>query len=184
MLDMAGRKSPMTVIEKVRRGKRILVIDIRYRQADGTTARLRRDSKAPTKTAAREEEKRTLDRIARTGSPYEPIAEPETTPAPTVPIFGEVVEKYRASFMLTDLKVTTRRGYDSILDGVLIPRFGALPITAVDGEAACQLDLDLSKPQKPAPKHTKGGRRKAKLTRGRRNNVQIVLRSVLRFANT
>lgn len=49
---------------------------------------------------------------------------------------------YRATFMVTDLKVTTRRGYDSVLD------------------------LDLSK---------RG------LSRSTRNNVQIVLRSVLRF---
>jgi hypothetical protein len=73
----------MAVIEKVRRGKRVLVIDFRYRQADGTLTRYRRDTKAPTKAAAREEEKRLLERIARTGSPYESAAEPEPPPAPS-----------------------------------------------------------------------------------------------------
>lgn len=87
----------MAVIEKIRRGKRVLVIDIRYRKADGTPDRFRRDSKAPTKTAAREEEKRILERIARTGSPFEPKAEPEIVEeAPSVLTFADVVEKYTA----------------------------------------------------------------------------------------
>ncbi len=164
----------MAISEKIRRGKRLWVIDIRYRNPDGTPARFRRYSKAATKTAAREEEKRILDRIARTGSPYEPPAAPEAPPdAPPVPTFGDVVDRYRASFMLTDLKVTTRRGYASILDTVLLPHFKHLPITTVDGEAAAQLDLMLA---------TQGGERKRELTRKTRNNVQIVLRSVLRFA--
>ena len=164
----------MAVAEKVRRGKRVLVIDIRYRAPDGAPARYRRDSKAPTKTAAREEEKRILECIARTGSPYEASAALEAAPeAPSAPTFGDVVERYRATFMLTDLKVTTRRGYDSILDGVLLPRFKNLPVTAVDGEEAGRLDLALA---------TEGGERRKKLTRKTRNNVQIVLRSVLRFA--
>lgn len=164
----------MALVEKLRRGKRVLVIDIRYRAPDGAPSRYRRDSKAPTKTAAREEEKRILECIARTGSPYEAPAAFEAAPeAPSAPTFGDVVERYRATFMLTDLKVTTRRGYDSILDGVLVPRFKSLPISAVDGEEAGRLDLALA---------TEGGERRKKLTRKTRNNVQIVLRSVLRFA--
>src|SRR5262245_18519825 len=51
-----GRGSLMAVAEKIRRGKRVLTIDVRYRRPDGTLARYRRDSKAPTKAAAREEE--------------------------------------------------------------------------------------------------------------------------------
>jgi integrase len=131
-------------------------------------------SDAATKSAAREEERRIRDCIAKTGAPFEASPEPVTAPeTPPVATFGEVVEKLRASFMLTDLKVTTRRGYDSILDGVLLPRFKHLAITGVDGEAASELDLKLA---------TKGGERKRKLTRATRRNVQIVLRSVLRFA--
>ncbi len=168
----------MAVREETRRGKRFLIIDIRYRNPDGSPARYRRDSDAATKTAAREEERRIRDRIARTGSPFEEKAEPPadeapSEPAPSVPTFGQVVEEYRGSFMLTDLKVTTRRGYASVLETVLLPRLADLPITAVDGHAASRLDLDLTQ---------NGGERKGKLARSTRNNAQIVLRSVLRFA--
>ena len=69
--------------------------------------------------------------------------------------------------MVTDLKVTTRRGYGLVLDGELLPRFKDKPIVEVDGEAASKLDLELTK---------------EKLAKSTRNNAQIVLRSVLRFA--
>jgi integrase len=69
--------------------------------------------------------------------------------------------------MLTDLKVSTRRGYASVLDHTLVPRFGHLPVSEVDNVAAAALDLAYSK---------------QKRTQGTRNNIQIVLRSVLRFA--
>jgi len=160
----------MAVREVMRRGKRVWFIDIRYRKQDGTLERFRRDTKAATKSAAKEEEKRIRDRIARTGSPYEGADDADTG---SVPTFADVVERYRATYMVTDLKVTTRRGYESILNGILIQRLGSLPITSVDGEAAAQLDVELVE---------KGGERKGKLTRKTRNNVQIVLRSVLRWA--
>ena len=69
--------------------------------------------------------------------------------------------------MVTDLKVTTRKGYSQVLDGVLLPRFKEKQINEVDGEAASKLDLELTK---------------EKLAKSTRNNAQIVLRSVLRFA--
>jgi integrase len=170
---MAERISTMTVREVKRRGKRILVIDIPYRNADGTWTRYRRDSEASTKSAAREEEKRIKDRIAKTGSPFEETPAEEITEAPTVKTFADVVNEYRASYMITDLKVSTRRGYNSILDSVLLPRLGALPITEVDSSAAAALNLKLTED---------GGERRAKLSRATKQNIQIVLRSVLRFA--
>src|SRR5829696_605515 len=107
-LGMAGRSPLMAVRQETRRGKRFLVIDIPYRKLDGSWARYRRDSEAATKTAAREEERRIRDRIARTGFPFEekeappaPPAPPEPS-APSVPTFQQVVTEYRASFMLTD----------------------------------------------------------------------------------
>jgi integrase len=69
--------------------------------------------------------------------------------------------------MVTDLKVTTRRAYGQVLDGLLLPKFRDKPIGEIDGEAASKLDLDLTKRQ---------------LAKGTRNNVQILLRSVLKFA--
>ena len=157
----------MALREEDRRGKRVLVIDIGYRKPDGSWARYRRDSEAATKTAAREEERRIKDRIAKTGSPFE--APPQEVNAAAKPIvtFGDIVEQYRTSYMVTDLKVTTRRGYGLVLDSVLLPRLKDKPVDEVDGEAASSVDLALTK---------------EKLAKSTRNNVQIVLRSVLRFA--
>jgi integrase len=162
----------MAVREELRRGKRVLVLDIRYRNPDGTWARYRRDAEAATKTAARDEERRIRDHIARTGSPFEEPP-PEEAPAPAVVSFGEIAARYRASYMVTDLKVTSRRGYEKVIENVLLPRFRDRPITAVDGKAASELDRELA---------LKISRKKSKLSRGTRNNVQVVLRSVLRFA--
>ena len=68
--------------------------------------RYRKDSKAATMSAAREEEKRIRDRIARTGSPFEPIAdetsENEPTPHPT---FSTVVEDYLTTYAPSALKI-------------------------------------------------------------------------------
>jgi len=58
--------------------------------------------------------------------------------------------------------VRTRR-----LEGTLLPGFGELAIGKVDGAAAAQVDLELSE---------RG------LARATRNNVQVVIRSVLRLA--
>ncbi len=121
--------------------------------------------------AAKAEEMRYQMNIARYGSPYEPGSEEAASepppPAETVKSFAEVVEEYRQTFMITDLKVTSRKGYESVLASTLLPKLGELPITKVDGKAAADLDLELSK---------------RKLKEGTRNNVQIVLRSVMRFA--
>ena len=153
-----------------RRGQRILVIDIRYKKKDGTTARYRRDAQVQTLPAATAEERRLLANIAQYGDVYEP--KPEAQPeapdvASTMITFGNVVEKYRATYMVTDLKVTTRHGYSLVLDRELVPRFRDKPIVEVDGEAAAKMDLVLTK---------------EKLGKSTRNNAQIVLRSVLRFA--
>ena len=157
------------MIRKVdRRGERILVIDIRYRKPDGSKGRYRHDAQVQTMAAATAEERRLLANIAQHGEPYEPKPEPheeEQTPSIT---FGSVVKEYRATYMVTDLKVTTRKGYGVVLDTVLLPKFRDRPISAIDGDAASDLDLDLTK---------------ADLASSTRNNAQIVLRSVLRFAN-
>src|SRR5690349_2055489 len=128
----------MAMREEIRRGKPQLVIDFRFRKRDGSLGRYRRDSQAVTKTAAREEERRLRDQIARTGSPFEaPPNEPTTMKE--VVTFRQVVEQFRASFMVTDLKASSRRGYGLVLDGVLLPKFADQPITQVNGAAAAQL---------------------------------------------
>lgn len=160
----------MAIRKSQRRGKPCLVIDIRYTTKNGRQERFRKDAQAQSMTAAKAEEKRYLHNIALYGSPYEPGAESETsqsTPPETVKTFLDVVDEFRQTFMVTDLKITTRKGYDAVFTGILVPKFGDLPITQVDGRAAEELDLELAK---------------RTLALSTRNNIQIVLRSLLRFA--
>lgn len=163
----------MAVRKVDRNGETRLLIDIQYKTRDGKRARFRKDADIQTMTAARAEEKRYLVNIAQYGTPYEPStaandadANLEAAPKKT---FAEVVDEFRNTFMVTDLKVTSRRGYNSVLRGTLVPRFGIWEINQVDGKAAADLDLELTK---------------RKLSRATRNNNQVVLRSVLRFAKT
>jgi integrase len=170
----------MAVRKINRRGSPVLFIDIRYKKKDGTRARFRKDAQVQTLAAARAEEKRYLLHIAQHGEPFEPeppapikadSPKPDSSPAsaspPSAKTFADVATEFRSTYMITDLKVTTRRGYTQVLDSTLLPRFGDRPIDHIDGLAASELDLDLSK---------RG------LTKGTRNNIQIVLRSILRFA--
>ncbi|MDC3958567.1 site-specific integrase [Polyangium jinanense] len=181
----------MTVRKATRRGQPRLVIDIMFTKPDGTTGRYRKDAQVQTMAAARAEERRLLSLIAQYGEPIEPAETPEApaakappapkpanvpTPSPVAVVepnsppektFADVVAEYQSTFMITDLKPTSRRGYASVLECTLLPRFGEDPISKVDGAAASALDVDLSKRQR---------------ARATRNNIQIVLRSVLQFA--
>ncbi|MDI1435173.1 tyrosine-type recombinase/integrase [Polyangium sorediatum] len=174
----------MPIRKVTRHGQTRLFIDIRYKTKDGQRARYRKDAQVQTLPGARAEEKRVLLNLARFGTPYAPEDDvpappvaspagspptPSTTPALPTKTFSEVVSEYRSTFMLTDLKVTTRRGYALVLDRHLLPTFGERPLAQVDGAAAAELDLALSKQDR---------------ARATRNNVQIVLRSVLRFATS
>lgn len=170
-------KDPIMIRKIDRRGQRILVIDIRYRKSKGEKARYRHDAQVQNMAAATAEERRLLANIAQFGDVHAPepvvatasMALDATTPPTleTSSTFGEIAASYRTTYMVTDLKVTTRRGYTQVLDAVLLPTFGQKPIADVDGEAAAKLDLELTRD---------------KLAKSTRNNVQIVLRSVLRFA--
>lgn len=160
----------MTARFETRRGERVLILDIPYRRPDGTSARYRRDSAAATLTAAREEDRRIRDRIAKTGSPFEEQAvEPEKPKN-----FSELVSDYRSKY-LPSLKRSTRRGYESVLDIHLVPNFGDLPVIEVSAQVASTLDLKLAK--------THGVKAGTTKTKNTRNNIQIVLRSVLRFGS-
>lgn len=161
----------MPVRKVDRNGESRLLIDIQYKTRDGKRARFRKDAEIQSMTAARAEEKRYLVNIAQYGSPHEPSETannedkaPEAAPTMT---FAEVVDEFQKTFMVTDLKVTSRRGYNSVLRSTLVPRFGSLAIDKVDSKAAANLDLELTK---------------RKLSQSTRNNTQIVLRSVMRFA--
>ena len=114
------------MIRKVdRRGRAILVIDILYKSKNGTNARYRHDAQVQTMAAATAEERQILANIASYGAPFPPSREVEDeTETPRGPTFAEVVAEYRRTFMVTDLKPTTQRGYDSMLDATLLPWFG------------------------------------------------------------
>ena len=131
----------MPVRKEHRRGHLRLVIDIPYTTPDGHKARYRKDAPIQTLSAARIEERRLLSLIAQHGIPIEPPpeigpAEPLETskpaipakpaatpipPPPPPPTFSTLITEYRATFMQTDLKITTRRGYTSILESLLLP---------------------------------------------------------------
>jgi hypothetical protein len=59
----------MTVRTEVRRGQRVLIVDIRYRRPDGTKGRYRHDAEVQTLAAARAEDRRRLAALTLTGSP-------------------------------------------------------------------------------------------------------------------
>jgi integrase len=158
----------------MRRGERVLVIDIRYKDKAGNKKRHRQDAEVQTRGAAIAEERRLLANVAQYGQVFEPGKEGlDTAPAEDGLSFGDVVKKYRATYMETDLKITTRRGYESILSSVLLPRLKDVPITEVSAELAAELDLALVKKKR---------KKRGKLASNTRNNAQIVLRSVLKFA--
>jgi len=160
----------MAVRKVLRHGKPRLFIDIRYKRKDGGRGRFRKDAQVQTMAAARAEERRYLLAIAEHGQPFAPSEQGEQAPTGEVSsgkTFADVVGEYRSTFMITDLKVTTRRGYDAVFEGTLLPRFGDRPFGKVDGAAAGELDVELAKRE---------------LSQATRNNIQIVLRSVLRFA--
>ncbi|HRI69458.1 MAG TPA: site-specific integrase [Polyangium sp.] len=133
-------------------------------------------SEVQTLDAAIAEDAQFVQNIARFGEPYAPPSTPNpinnaddktALNTETTMTFAEVVDEFRETFMLTDLKITTRKGYESVLQANLLPRFGHWPIDKVNGKDAADLDLVLTK---------------RRLTRATRNNTQLVLRSVLRYA--
>ncbi len=166
----------MAVRTVTRRGERRLIVDIRFRNSDGTRARYRHDAEVQTLQAARAEERRRLARLATTGSPYgvlsehgqpvieEPEAEPE---APAGPLFSKVAEEYMAAYATSNLKPSTRICYESMLK-YLLNEIGHLPITQITPSKVRELDAKL----------VEDG-----LTPSTRRGHQIVLRSILvRFA--
>ncbi len=158
----------MTIRVIHKHGTRRLLIDITFKQSDGTKRRFRRVSSAVSVAAARDEERAIRDRIARTGAPYEPalVETPQLS-------FRQVVGEYRREFMPANLKPSTRRGYNSVINTHLLPLLGDKPAVDVSGRCAQELDTALGRQQ---------GRKTAARARTTRNNVQIVLRSILRFA--
>jgi integrase len=159
-------------IEK-RRGERHVVLDIYWQKPDGTLGRYRRDAEVQTLAAARAEERRRLAAIALTGSPTSTVpidqARHDATvngtarKADTVK-FADAARDYLALYAPSRLKPSTRSGYECVIATVLVPRFGALPITGITAGQVRELDAELVRAgAKPST----------------RRNIQAVLRSVL-----
>lgn len=167
----------MAVRTITRRGERRLIIDIRYRKPDGTKGRYRHDAEVQTMAAARAEERRRLAALAVTGSPFETpvpagippleIAPPEE-PKPTSPCFEDVGKQFLVLFAPSHLKPSTKFGYKTVIERVLNPAIGKLPVDRIDASVVRELDTKLvERGVKPST----------------RRNVQTTLRSVLcRFA--
>lgn len=166
----------MTVRTVKRRGKRRLIIDIVYKNRDGTEGRFRRDAEVQTLAAARSEERRRLALLVETGTPDGTSASPGQSQSdeapmaeagridPSAPLFSDVADDYLRDFAESHLKPSTRRGYGVVLRTFLVPRIGHRRIDNIDAKIVRELDAEMA-------------RRKTKLST--RRNIQVVLRSVL-----
>lgn len=175
---VVAERNPMAVRTVKRRGKRRLVIDIRYTKLDGTPGRYRHDADVQTVPAAHAEDRRRLAALALTGSPYGGV--PQTTDTlvaqpnppdrkkvaapPATQAFDETVKSYLRSFAPSNLKPSTTRGYKAILESFLLPRLGSTPIGEIDAATVRGLDVELV---------ARG------VTPSTRRQMQAVLRSVL-----
>jgi integrase len=147
-----------------------LFIEIRYRTVDGRNLRFRRDAQVQTKYGAHAEERRLLTELERTGT-LEQVPEAAATLAKPEPLrhtFADAVRQFRSSKMAT-LKPSTRFTYNHRLNETLVPRFGAVELTELTGDALTQLDAELAR---------------EKLSASTRRNLHIVFRSVLGSAVT
>jgi integrase len=162
----------MAVRVEKRRGERRLVIDIVFRKSDGSQDRYRKDAETQTLPAARAEDQRRLGLLALTGSPdgelpkvapavavaapEAPRVEPSletTTPASTVPLFRDVAKEYMAAYATSNLKPSTRIGYESKVKP-LLAAFGHLPINEITPTRVRELDAKLvERGVKPATRH-------------------------------
>jgi integrase len=161
----------MTVRAVVRRGKRILVIDIRFRDKSGGKARYRHDAEVQTRAAATAEDRRRLAALAVTGSPYEvagPVAveqvAAQAVAVSSAPTFAVTAADYLAAYAKSALKPSTRSGYAKIVNGFLAPRIGDVPIDRIDASTVRELDaVMVESGAKP----------------GTRRQMMIVIRSIL-----
>lgn len=160
----------MTVRTVQRRGeRRILVIDIRYRDKSGGKARYRHDAEVQTRAAATAEDRRRLAALAVTGSPYEvamPVAVEQVAaqPVSTAPTFAATAADYLTAYAVSNLKPSTRAGYTKILNGYLLDKIGDMPIDKIDAAKVRDLDAGMV-------------RRGAKP--GTRRQMAIVIRSIV-----
>lgn len=146
-------------------GRRVLVIDIRYRKKSGARARYRKDAQVQTQAAATAEERRILACISAHGEPVEPTPGATQTAAPSI-TFGEAITLFRQGKAVVRLKASSRHGYEEIIASRL-DAWAARSLTAIDFAAVNALDA---------------GMVGEGLSASRRRNVAITVRSILRAA--
>jgi len=130
-------------IRKEKRGDQLrLIIDIPYRTADGKRERYRRDAQVQTRASAESEHRRLLVELERTGTLAKVNEPPEAEKLPAT-TFADAVKHFRAIHMKTALKPSTRVGYQHRIDTLFLPRFAALPLDTIDGNALGKLDAEL-----------------------------------------
>lgn len=147
----------MAVRKDARRG--VWVIDFWYPNKSGVQKRYRKDSQAKTRKDAVGEETRLMANVAIYGSPFAPA---EVVQDGAIP-FRKAVDEFRVGMALTELKASTRRGYNEILDSVLLPRFAKESIGTIDYAMVQKMDAEYA----------------GKVSASRRRNIQITLRTVL-----
>ena len=133
----------MTIRIVKRRGERRWVIDISYRTTDGKFGRYRRDAQVQLKEGAKAEHRRLEEELARTGTLVHVVEEARRAVEGEPITFADAVKYFRGTHMKSALKPTTRIGYNVQLDTLLLPRFGAMPIEAIDRQAIALLDAEL-----------------------------------------
>lgn len=154
------RHGASSVYTEQRSGKDVLIIDISYRDTTGQQKRYRSQANGSTVADARNEEKRIRQNIAQYGSPY-------AMGNKSAPLFAEVVKEFESDH-LRQKKHSTQLSYKAIIRDRLLPRFGLLRINEIDAPALMSLNATALDDWKLASTSA--------------NNIQIICRSILRFA--
>ncbi len=155
-----------------RRGKRVLVLDFRYRipqgPLQGKSARYRRDAEIQTWEGAKAELKRRLAALMTTGSPYEIVnkeARASVIREPPAFTFGQAIDEWKADYVPT-LKATTQYSYE-LYSRVHLGHLREVPLHQIGAEHVRFIQ-----------KRDREAGRSAATT----NQTVICLRSILRYA--
>ncbi len=144
----------------MRRGETRWVIDIRYRTPDGSQKRYRRDAQVQTRSAADNEVRRLLARLAEEGTLEPLVPEAGCQPERTV---GNAIDHFMVS-ELPKKKPSTQRGYKIIVESEIRPRYANRKLSEIDKQVHLDLDTDL---------------KEAGLSASARRNVLVVFRRVI-----
>lgn len=149
----------MTVREEEHHGKRRWLIDIRYRDEAGKRCRFRKGSTAATKAAAKEEERRIRDFIAKHGKPPLPEAGPNMDL--TVQQFGELWTSGKLHKEFPDHVALKKRakGDGGLLDHHINPVIGNKPIASLTLDD-CEAVMKKLKPVKKGVNELAGNTRR------------------------